>query len=79
MLITHPITMSELTKEQQVFEPPEEFKKNAWIKDESVYEEGKDYRSFWAKRAEEMVDWYENGMRRSSKTLRITNGLLVES
>jgi len=52
--------MSEMAEEQQqVFEPPESFVKNAWIKDESVYKEGEDYRSFWAKRAEEMIDWYE--------------------
>ncbi|MCD6299260.1 MAG: AMP-binding protein, partial [Thermoplasmata archaeon] len=51
--------MSEISKEQQVFAPPESFVKNAWIKDEGVYKEGEDYESFWEKRAEELVDWYE--------------------
>jgi len=51
--------MKEIAKEEQVFFPPEEFKKNAWVKDESVYKEGEDYESFWEKRAEEMIDWYK--------------------
>ncbi len=43
----------------QVFPPPEEFKKRALIKDESVYKEGEDYIKFWERRAEEMIDWYK--------------------
>ncbi len=46
-------------KEAQIFPPPEEFRKKAWIKDESVYKEGEDYIKFWEKRAEEMIDWYK--------------------
>lgn len=42
-----------------IFEPPEDFRKKALIKDEKVYEEGEDYIKFWEKRAEEMVDWYK--------------------
>ncbi len=51
--------MKEITEEQKVFLPPEEFKKNAIVKDEGVYEEGEDYIAFWEKRAEEMIDWYK--------------------
>ncbi len=51
--------MKEVIDEQRVFSPPEEFRKNAWIKDESVYEEGEDYIKFWEKRAEEMIDWFQ--------------------
>ena len=51
--------MKEITEEQKVFLPPEEFKKNAIVRDEKVYEEGEDYIAFWEKRAEEMIDWYK--------------------
>ncbi len=51
--------MKEVIDEQRVFSPPEEFRKNAWIKDEKVYEEGEDYIKFWEKRAEEMIDWFQ--------------------
>jgi len=51
--------MKEIIEEQRVFSPPEEFRKKAWIKDESVYEEGEDYIKFWEKKAEEMIDWYK--------------------
>ncbi len=47
------------TQESQVFPPPEEFREQAWVSDESIYEEAKDYESFWEKRAEEFIDWYE--------------------
>ncbi|MCD6512662.1 MAG: acetate--CoA ligase [Thermoplasmata archaeon] len=50
--------MSEIA-EQKVFSPPEEFKKNANVKSEEVYEEGKDYIKFWEKRAEEMIEWFK--------------------
>ncbi|KAA0000615.1 MAG: acetate--CoA ligase [Thermoplasmata archaeon] len=51
--------MKEIIDEQRVFLPSEGFRKNAWIKDEKVYEEGEDYIKFWEKRAEEMIDWYK--------------------
>lgn len=51
--------MKEITEETKIFLPPEEFRRKAWIKDESIYEEGEDYTKFWEKRAEEMIDWYE--------------------
>ncbi len=51
--------MSEISKEEEIFVPPEEFQKNAWIKDKSIYEESENYETFWEKRAEEMIDWYK--------------------
>jgi acetyl-CoA synthetase len=42
------------------FPPPEDFKKDALVTDESMYEEAaKDLESFWARQAEELVDWIE--------------------
>ena len=49
--------MKEISKE--IIMPPENFRKNAWIKDKKVYEEGENYISFWEKRAEEMLHWYK--------------------
>ena len=51
--------MKEIIDKRRVFLPSEGFRKNAWIKDEKVYEEGEDYIKFWEKRAEEMIDWYK--------------------
>lgn len=51
--------MKEVATEEQVFPPPEEFKRKAWVNDERVYEEAEDYQSFWEDRAEELVDWYQ--------------------
>ena len=46
--------------EIEKFPPPEDFKKQALIQDESIYEEAaKDPEAFWAKQAEELVDWFE--------------------
>ncbi len=43
------------------FPPPEDFRKQALITDESIYEEAaEDLEGFWAKQAEELVDWAEN-------------------
>ncbi|MBS3773364.1 MAG: acetate--CoA ligase [Candidatus Thermoplasmatota archaeon] len=47
------------TQESQVFPPPKEFREQAWVKDESIYEEAEDYESFWAEQADELIDWYE--------------------
>jgi acetyl-CoA synthetase len=45
--------------EQEKFEPPEEFKKNALWNDPSIYDEaGKDFRKWWAGHAEEL-HWFE--------------------
>ena len=47
------------TQESPVFPPPKEFKENAWVNDAGIYDEAKDYESFWEERAEELIDWYE--------------------
>src|SRR5215204_4603738 len=42
------------------FPPPEDFSKQALVTDESMYEEGeRDLEAFWARQAEELVDWDE--------------------
>jgi acetyl-CoA synthetase len=44
--------------EQETFEPPEEFVKNARISDDSIYEEAeKDWKGWWLKQATENLDW----------------------
>src|SRR5512132_1178568 len=46
--------------EIEKFPPPEDFRKQALIKDESIYEEAAaDPEGFWAKQADELVDWVE--------------------
>jgi acetyl-CoA synthetase len=46
--------------EVEKFPPPDEFRAQALIQDESIYEEAADdLEGFWAKRAEELVDWAE--------------------
>src|SRR5919109_2378458 len=46
--------------DQEVFEPPGEFREHALISDESVYEEASsDPEAYWAKQAEELLDWAE--------------------
>ena len=40
------------------FPPPEDFQKQALVTDESMYEEAAaDLEGFWAKQAEELIDW----------------------
>src|SRR3954467_3294999 len=46
--------------DKELFEPPAEFREHALISDESVYEEAaKDPEAYWAKQAEELLDWAE--------------------
>src|SRR5829696_1758899 len=46
--------------EVETFPPPQEFRKQVLITDESIYEEAaKDLEGFWARQAEELVDWIE--------------------
>ena len=46
--------------EVETFPPPQEFRKQVLITDESIYEEAaKDLEAFWAKQAEELIDWAE--------------------
>jgi len=45
---------------EDVFWPTEEMKEHAWVSDESIYEEAlENPQEFWAKHAEEGIDWYE--------------------
>jgi acetyl-CoA synthetase len=44
--------------DQEYFEPPEEFTKNALLSDPSIYEEAeKDWKGWWLKQATEILDW----------------------
>ena len=46
--------------DKELFEPSAEFREGALIADESVYEEAaKDPEGYWAKQAEELLDWAE--------------------
>ncbi len=45
---------------EDVFWPTEAMKERAWVSDESIYEEAlENPQEFWAKHAEEGIDWYE--------------------
>ena len=46
--------------DKELFEPPAEFRENALISDESIYEEAaNDPEGYWAKQSEELLDWAE--------------------
>lgn len=48
-----------LLAEGKPFPPPEDFKKKAWVNDESIYEKAeKDFEGFWASFAEEL-HWFQ--------------------
>ena len=48
-----------LLQEKRHFPPPESFQKNAWVKDEKIYEEAhRDSGAFWARFAEELI-WFK--------------------
>jgi len=52
-------TVKTLLEENRLFEVNEEFKNNARIKDETIYDEAsKNREAFWAKQAENL-DWYQ--------------------
>src|SRR3954468_14911927 len=44
--------------DQEKFDPPEEFCRNAEIKDPAIFEEAEDFEGFWAEQAE-ALDWAE--------------------
>ncbi len=47
-------------EKEDVFWPTEEMKEQAWVSDESIYEEAlENPEEFWAEQAEEGIDWYE--------------------
>ncbi len=46
--------------EIEKFPPPDDFRRQALIQDESIYEEAaEDLEGFWAKQADDLVDWME--------------------
>src|SRR5205085_10483933 len=46
--------------EVERFDPPEEFRKQALWNDSKVYEEAeRDFQAWWARQAEELLDWFE--------------------
>ena len=48
-----------LLDEQRTFRPPDAFRANAIIQDDSVYREAEaDFEGFWARLADEFLDWY---------------------
>lgn len=48
-----------LLEEGKLYPPPEDFKKQAWVKDEKIYEKAeKDFEGFWASFAEEL-HWFK--------------------
>ena len=64
MAATENLTGEELERkleellDQEYFEPPEEFTKNALLSDPSIYEEAeKDWKAWWLKQATENLDW----------------------
>jgi acetyl-CoA synthetase len=51
--------LSELLEVER-FEPPEEFRERALLKDPSVYEEAeRDWKGWWSRQATELLDWFE--------------------
>ncbi|MCW3063258.1 MAG: acetate/CoA ligase [Solirubrobacterales bacterium] len=51
--------LSELLEVER-FEPPEEFRERALLKDPSVYEEAeRDWKGWWSRQAKELLDWFE--------------------
>lgn len=51
-------TIEVLLEEGKTFPPPEDFRKKAWVKDESIYKKAEaDFEGFWASFAEEL-DWF---------------------
>jgi acetyl-CoA synthetase len=52
-------TIEALLSEERVFEPPEDFRARALVKDRSIYERAEaDYEGFWAEEAERL-SWFE--------------------
>src|SRR5256885_5885774 len=52
------------------FPPPDDFRKQALVTDESMYEEAaSDLEGFWSRQADELIDWVE----KPSQTLDETN------
>src|SRR3954469_19105471 len=47
--------------EDRTFPPPDDFKSNALVSDDSMYKEAEsDWEGFWAKQARELVTWFDD-------------------
>src|SRR5437763_15504396 len=47
--------------EDRTFPPPEDFRRNALVSDDSLYKEAeKDGEGFWARQARELVSWFDD-------------------
>ena len=54
-----------LLKEQRTFPPTEEFRRSAIIQDDAVYREAEeDFEGFWARLADEFIEWYRKPEKR---------------
>ena len=65
-MATHVIDADQLERELaellevEKFPPPESFREQALVKDDRCYEEAeRDFEGFWAKQADELLDWFE--------------------
>jgi acetyl-CoA synthetase len=52
-------TIEALYLEGRTFPPPEGFQAQALLADETLYDDAKDWEGFWARQAEELLDWFE--------------------
>ena len=47
--------------EDRTFPPPEDFRRNALVSDDSLYKEAEaDWEGFWARQARELVTWFDD-------------------
>ncbi|KAA0232353.1 MAG: Acetyl-coenzyme A synthetase [Acidimicrobiales bacterium] len=54
-------TIEEFYREERTFPPSEEFKAQALVTDDSLYEEAaKDFEGFWARQARELLTWFDD-------------------
>ncbi|HEX6596652.1 MAG TPA: AMP-binding protein, partial [Acidimicrobiales bacterium] len=56
--MAEPATIEAYYLENRSFPPPEDFKKQSLVVDQSMYDEAnQDYEGFWARQADELLDW----------------------
>ena len=71
-----------LLKEQRTFPPSEEFRRSAIIQDDAVYREAEeDFEGFWARLADEFIEWYRKPEKRlewDSAALHLVRGRRAE-
>ena len=52
--------LEQMLEEQETFEPPEEFARNAVVQDDSLWREADDdFRAFWLRQAKERLEWFK--------------------